>query len=122
MFPYLITILTGILVPNVAHASDGYHLTNSGWNCQGFLYCTGGIPANVVVVITLKIVLGVSAFIAALAIIVFFYGAIRMVISQGQEGKEAGKKALIWASVGLAASLLVGAIVDYITDYIYLIP
>lgn len=120
MFPHLIAILTGVLQPAVAHAQ--YRLTDSGWNCQGFLYCSGGIPANVVVVITLKIIFGVSAFIAALAIIVFFYGAIRMVISQGQEGKEAGKKALIWASFGLAASILVGSVISYITDYIYLIP
>ncbi|MBP7113864.1 MAG: hypothetical protein KBA40_00245 [Candidatus Peribacteraceae bacterium] len=116
-------VLAGILLPMVAHAQ--YHLSQSGWDCSGFLYCTGPgsiPPADVVVLITLKIVLGVSAFIAAIAIIAFFYGAIRMVISQGQEGKEAGKKALIWASFGLAASLLVGAVIQYITDYIYLIP
>ncbi len=120
MLHRLVATLIGILIPTAAHAQ--YHITNTGWNCQGFLYCNGGAPpTNIVVIITMNIISGVSAFIGALAVVIFFYGAIRMAVSQGQEGKEAGKKALIWASFGLTAALLTGAIIAYVNDYIYAI-
>ncbi len=122
MLHRLVATIIGILIPTAAHAQ--YHITNTGWNCQGFLYCPPGggpPPANIVVIISMNIISGVSAFIGALAVVVFFYGAIRMAVSQGQEGKEAGKKALIWASFGLAAALLTGAIISYVNDYIYAI-
>ncbi len=118
MLPLILAVI-GMIVPRVAYAAP-YHLSQSGWNCQGFLYCTpfAAPPADVVVVITSTIVAGVAAFIGALAIVVFFYGAIRMIVSQGQEGKEAGKKALIWASFGLAAALLTGVIIAFIRAFI----
>ncbi len=112
----LLSLVIGMVLPSVAYA-QGYRITSTGWSCIGFLYC--GSADNAVTVITGTIVNGVSAFIVALAIVVFFYGAIRMIISQGQEGKEAGKKALIWASVGLAAALLTSAILEFVTGYIY---
>ncbi len=105
-------------MPSVAHAA-GYRIVSTGWSCVGFLYC--GSSDNAVTLLTGTIVNGVAAFIVALAIIVFFYGAIRMVVSQGQEGKEAGKKALIWASLGLVAALLTTAIIEFVTGYIYII-
>lgn len=121
MFYRLSAIIAGIVAPTAAYAQ--YHLTYSGWSCQGFLYCPpgGGAPVNIVVIITLNIIAAVSTFIGALAIVVFLYGALRMVISQGQEGKEAGKKALIWATLGLSAALLTRLIIDYVNDYIYFI-
>jgi hypothetical protein len=119
MFSQLIAVITGLVLPTVALAAP-YHLTDSGWNCQGFLYCGSG--TNFVAIITVRIVQGVTAFIGALAVVVFVYGALRMVTSQGQEGKDAGKKALIWASVGLFAAVITGFIIQYVRDYIYLIP
>ncbi len=116
MFYRLIAAVIGFLLPSATYAAEGYRITNI-WNCHGFLFC--GSPDNAVAVITGTIVSGVTAFISALAIVVFFYGAIRMVVSQGQEGKEAGKKALIWASFGLAAALLTGAVVEFVSGYIY---
>lgn len=116
----LAILIIGFLAPIAAHAQ--YHLVDSGWNCQGFLYCNGGAPpANIVVVITMNIITGVSTFIGALAIVVFLYGAIRMVTSQGQEGKEAGKKALVWASFGLTAAILTGGIMAYIRSAVFAI-
>ena len=115
MYPQLIATIFGVSFPLLAYA-DGYHIISTGWSCTGFLYC--GTSGNIVTVITTTIVNGVVAFIGSLAIVVFFYGAIRMVISQGQEGKEAGKKALIWASLGLVAALLAGAIIQFVTGYI----
>lgn len=119
MFSQLIAVITGLVLPTVALAAP-YHLTDSGWNCQGFLYCGSG--TNFVALITVRIVQGVTAFIGTLAIIVFFYGALKMVTSQGQEGKDAGKKALIWAAVGLFAAVITSFVIDYVHDYIYLIP
>ena len=120
---YRLTVAVISWIAPVAHA-EPYHLGNSGWNCQGFLYCPpggGAPPTNVVFIITTTIIAGVAAFIGSLAIVVFFYGAIRMVISQGQEGKEAGKKALIWASLGLAAALLTEAVIQFVRGYIYFV-
>jgi hypothetical protein len=115
---HFLIALSGLLLPSAVHA---FSLSNTGWDCTGFLYCNPGAPppADVVTIMTVTIVNGVAAFIGALAVVVFLYGAIRMVTSQGQEGKEAGKKALIYASLGLAAALLVSAIVAFVRDYIY---
>lgn len=110
--------LLGVLLPTTAFA---YTLSETGWDCTGFLYCNPGgpPPSDVVTIMTTTIVNGVAAFIGALAVVVFFYGAILMVTSQGQEGKEAGKKALIYASLGLAGALLVSAVMAFVRDYIY---
>lgn len=119
MFYRVVSVFIGMVVPNIAFGQ--YHITNTGWDCRGFLYCPpgGGAPPNIVVILAANIISGVSAFIGALAVVVFLYGALRMVISQGQEGKEAGKKALIWASLGLSAALLTRLIIDYVIDYVY---
>jgi len=112
---FLLT-LAGILVPGAAHA---YRLTDSGFDCTGFLYC--GSSTDAVTQLTMNITTGVGMFIAALAVVVWFYGAIRMVTSRGQEGKEAGKKALIYASLGLVLAMLTTAVMQFIWDYVYLV-
>lgn len=112
----ILPVIVGILVPIQAFA---YRITDSGWDCRGFLKC--GSSTDAVTQITLTIVTGVTAFIGALAVVVFMYGAVRMVTSQGDEGKEAGKKALIWASLGLVAAILTGAVIRFVTDYLYLL-
>ena len=106
--------LIGILLPTVVHA---YSITQTGWNCQGFLYCgTGG---DLVTLLATSIVNNVWKFIGAVAVVAFFYGAIMMITSQGQEGQEAGKKALIYASLGLVCALLVRATIQFVCGYIY---
>lgn len=101
------------LIPTV-HA---YRITDSGWDCTGFLKC--GSSTDAVMQITATIVTGVGRFIIALAVVVFIYGALRMITSRGEEGKEAGKKAMIWAALGLMAALLTGAVVEFVRDYLY---
>ena len=114
---FLLAILG--LVTAIPVSAQGYHLTDSGWSCAGFLLC--GTGQNLITYLTGNIIGGVSMFIIPLAVVVFFYGAIRMVTSQGQEGKEAGKKALIYAALGLVAALLTGAIIQFVYDYIYFV-
>lgn len=108
-------ILIGFLLPGAARAVS---ITNYSWQCRGFLYCESS-GKDAVAIIATRLVTIVSAFIGALAVVVFIYGAIRMVTSQGDEGKEAGKKALIWASIGLVAAILTGGIVAFINGYLY---
>ena len=110
-----ILILLGLLLPGSVRAVS---ITDYSWRCKGFLYCESP-GRDAVAILTTRLVTIVSAFIGALAVVVFLYGAIRMVTSQGDEGKEAGKKALIWASVGLAAALLTGGILAFINGYLY---
>jgi hypothetical protein len=113
----LIILLIGMF-PSVASA-QGYRLTNSGWNCTGFLYCGSG--TNIVFLLSQHIIVTVSAFIVTLTILVIAYGALRLATSQGQEGKEAGKKAIMWASLGLVAAMLTGAIIQFVTGYLYML-
>lgn len=113
MIRVLLTFV-GFVLPRTVRA---YSITDTGWDCTGFLEC--GSSGDVVKAITTNIITGVVAFIGAFAVVAFFYGAIRMIVSQGQEGKEAGKKALIYASLGMAAALLTEGIILYVRDYIY---
>jgi hypothetical protein len=110
-------ILLGIIVPLPAFA--GVSITSYGWSCQGFLKC--GSSTDAVTDLTMNIINGVTSSLAAVAVVAIFYGALRMVTSRGEEGKEAGKKALIYALLGLAAAMLTGAILSYVSDYIYAI-
>ncbi len=105
-------LLTGILLPGSAVAAN---LATYGYNCTGFLYCNG---TNVVAAMTNNLIGGVGAIILPIATVAFLYGAIRMITSRGDEGKEAGKKALIYASLGLAAALLTEAIIAFVTGLI----
>lgn len=110
------TLLVGLLLPLRVHA---VRLTDFGWSCEGFLHCGSGTDA--VTGLSGTMVAVVATFIIPLAVVIFIYGALRMVISRGEEGKEAGKKALIWASVGLVFALLTAAIITFVTDYLYLL-
>lgn len=105
----------GLLFPFPAHAIR----ITAYWNCAGFWKC--GQSQNAVADLTLNLINGVGNFIIALAIVACFYGAIRMIVSQGQEGKEAGKKAVMWALLGLVAALLTSAIISFIWDYLYVL-
>ncbi|MFA5799874.1 MAG: pilin [Candidatus Peribacteraceae bacterium] len=106
--------LLGLLLPVTALAVQ---ITDYDWQCTGFLRCGSSLTA--VGFITENIATGVSAFIAALAVVAFFYGAILMIISQGEERKEAGKKAMIYASIGLAFAMLTVAVIEFVTSLLY---
>lgn len=103
----------------IPHLASAYRLTDSGWDCTGFLKCGSG--TDVVTDMIGNIIGVVSLFIGALAVVMFIYGALRLAASRGEEGKEAGKKAMMYAAMGLAFALLTGGILAYITDYIYLL-
>ena len=108
----LAAILAGILSPTTAFAVQ----ITQYWNCTGHLKC--GSSLNAVTDLATRIVFAVSAFITSLAVCAFLYGAIMMIISQGDEKKEAGKKAMIWAAVGLALGLMVALIRTFIEWFI----
>ncbi|MEQ1849826.1 MAG: pilin [Candidatus Peribacteraceae bacterium] len=110
----ILTLIVGLLAPLSVHA---VRLTEYGFDCTGFLHCGTGMDA--VFGLSLSMIDIVATFIVALAVIVFMYGGLRMATSRGEEGKEAGKKALIYASLGLVFALLTAAIIDFISDYLY---
>ncbi len=107
-------ILLGLFAPSSAAAIS---INGYGWSCAGFLHCGSGTDA--VQTIATNITVGVTSTITALAVISFLYGAIRMASSQGGEGKEAGKKAMIWAATGLVAAVLTGGIILYVQSLIF---
>lgn len=108
-------VLIGTFTPISAHAVP-VRLTDY-WSCTGFLRC--GSAVGVVDFLINSLIDGVQYFIAPLATVVFFYGALRMIFSRGEEGKEVGKKALIYASIGLATSILVAGVIQYVCVYLY---
>ncbi|HRH92973.1 MAG TPA: hypothetical protein PKV72_00400 [Candidatus Peribacteria bacterium] len=112
----LLTLLGLLAVPSTALAVS---INDYGWNCAGFLHCGDGSDA--VQTITTNITIGIVSTISALAVIAVLYGAIRMATSQGGEGKEAGKKAIIWASTGMVLAILTGGIILYVTQLIFAI-
>lgn len=61
----------------------------------------------------------VSTFLFALTVLVFFYGAIRMAVSQGEEGKDTGKKAMIYAALGFVCALLLSGMFRFVCDTLY---
>lgn len=107
-------LLVGLLLPAKAFAVS---ITQYGWSCTGFLHC--GSSADAVQIIATNITVGVTATITSLAVIVFLYGAIRMTTSQGGEGKDAGRKAMVWSAVGLIAAILAGGIILYVQQLLY---
>ncbi len=108
-----LSIFIGWCLPATALAVS---ITDYGWSCNGFLYCGQGRDA--VQIVTSNITIGVVSTISALAVIVILYGAIRMAASQGGEGKDAGKKAILWALAGLAIAILTGGIILFVQEFI----
>ena len=104
---------TILFIPIATHAVG---LSDYGFDCSKFLFCNN---ANPISTFSLKIVSAIAAFILPLAILIFLYGAILMITSQGEEGKETGKKAMIYASLGLVAALLAESIVQFIQTVLY---
>ncbi|OGJ61102.1 hypothetical protein A3J34_03130 [Candidatus Peribacteria bacterium RIFCSPLOWO2_02_FULL_51_10] len=105
--------LAGFLAPIPAYAVS---ITAYGWRCTGFLYCNQETSA--VAVLSQRIILVVNAIIFPLATMVFFYGAILMIVSTGEERKEAGKKAVIYAVLGIVLGILIEVIINNIFSYI----
>lgn len=112
-------ICLGCIVPLTAFAGLDISSPIYGFDCTGFVYCNSA--SNVVTGISFKLIGWIQAFIVALAVVAFFYGALRMAVSRGDEGKETGKKALMYASIGLVAAILTSEIINFIRYYIYLI-
>ncbi len=110
-----ILIAIGLLAPVSAYAVS---ITGYGWTCNGFLGCGG---TNVVTGLSANLILAVNIIIIPLAIVVFLYGAILMIVSAGEERKEAGKKAMLYAALGLVFGMLTKLIIGNISAYIWLL-
>ena len=114
MKKYFVAII-GFITPGIAHA---YRLTDSGWSCSGYVGC--GVPDAVAYVMS-RLILIIGTFMFTLTVVVFLYGALRLTISRGEEGKEAGKKAMMYAAFGFAAALLTSGIFAFICGYLYML-
>ena len=116
------SIILGVFLPLIASA-QGFHLTDTGWSCTGFVGC--GYSGNAVTFLTAKVIAlvfpssGGPGFLFWLVIVVFLYGALRMTLSRGEEGKETGKKAMMYAVAGFVLAIMVGMIMRFFCDYMY---
>ena len=113
----------GFFIPTIAYAQK--HLTDYGFDCKGVgMDLPGcGSAIDLTTAASQKIFNFGYAIAGPLASIIFLYGALRMVISRGDEGKEAGKKAMIYGALGLVFVLLSWSIVKLVETYIWkLIP
>lgn len=108
----------GSLLVTRAHAA-GVRLTDFGWDCTGFIKC--GTSQDAITDISLRVITGVRNLIIALAILIFLYGALLMIISRGEEQKEAGKKAILYACFGVVLAILAHVIGLFVCGYVYLL-
>jgi ABC-type uncharacterized transport system permease subunit len=97
----LLSVIAGLLFPIKALAVS---ITEYGWDCTGFLYC--GSRQDAVTTITTRVIGSIYNTIAVFAVITFMYGGIKMIVSRGEDGKEAGKKAIMYAAIGLAFAIV----------------
>jgi len=114
MIRFLLILLGSLMVVPVYAVS---RLQDFGVDCPPFMECSDGV--SVVIYLSGRLVMIANQFLRWLAIVGFLYGALRLIVSRGEEGKEAGKKAMIYASIGFALALLAGAIIDFVCDYLY---
>ena len=119
-------ILLAFLLSPLSAIAAGFHLTDSGWNCRGFIGCNGTTPPpNIASYLTAKVIAlvfptgGGLGFLFYLTVLVFMYGGFQMVYSRGEEGKETGKKAMQYGATGFVLALLVAGIMRFFCDYIY---
>jgi hypothetical protein len=117
-----LNILIGIFTPAAVYAQ--VHLTDYGFDCSQINApipgCGSGIDLTLAAAAKVS---GTLLYIATpLATVILLYGAVRMIVSRGDEGKEAGKKAMIYGAMGLAFVTLSGAIVGLVNVYIYRLP
>ena len=107
--------LASFLLPWTVYAYD--LAADTGWNCAGFVGCGSG--GNIFTYLMQRLTLIVSTFLFTLTVLVFLYGAIRMAISQGEDGKETGRKAMMYAAFGFLCTLLLSGVFRFICDYLY---
>jgi hypothetical protein len=117
-------LLIGMFSPGIAYAQK--HLSDYGFDCTkieqyGLTIPGCDSPIDLTVAATAKVAGTGLAIAAPLATVVFLYGAIRMVISRGDEGKEVGKKAMIYGALGLIFVTLAFGIVTMVKAYLYLL-
>ena len=78
-----------------------------------------GTDANSIRVVIIKVLIAVLNFLALVAVIVVVIAGIRLIISQGEdEAKDAAKKTIIYALVGLVIVLFARVIVSLVTGYL----
>lgn len=111
----IIFTLIGICTPAMAEAIS----IRNYFPCDPTIFFCGS--QNPVVELTANITAFVLSSVTAVAIVGFAYGGARMIFSMGGEGKEAGKKAMKYAAMGLVLAYLSGAILKYIVQLIYAI-
>jgi hypothetical protein len=118
--------LFGTLLPFTAFAAvaGGFDIRRTGFDCSEFIGC--GIDDDFVsyfVARVLSLLLPLpgygSGFIFYVALAVFLWGALQMVLSRGEEMKDSGKNAMIYALLGITLALLASGILSYICGYIY---
>ncbi|MBP9774151.1 MAG: hypothetical protein KBD00_06045 [Candidatus Peribacteraceae bacterium] len=107
---FLAGLLAAIPLPAAAISIREY------WACNPeIFYCNSG---NIPAIIVSNIVIFVSNTIVAVGTLAFVYGGVRMLVSQGGEGKEAGKKSMQFAVMGIIFAFLAQRIVQFVLDII----
>ncbi len=118
-------LLLGTLLPVTAFAgvAGGFDIRQTGFDCSGFIGCSGGDFVSYFVARVFSLLLPLPGygfgFIFYTALAVFLWGALQMVLSRGEEMKESGKNAMLYALLGVVLALLASGILSYICGYIY---
>jgi hypothetical protein len=112
--------LLGILLPGTASAEgladigNGYAASTWAQACTILPYC--GMGANGIVIITGIVINTILWLVGSAAVIVILYAAIRMITSAGNDEtvRKAWKETILYAALGLIATVLADAIINYV--------
>ncbi len=107
----ILAIIIGTLLPSTVFA---FSLT-SAFDCTGFLYCGQN---DIVSILNATFIQNLARNTLDVASIAFLYGGLRMAMSQGEEGKEEGKKALIYGALGYMLATLSYAVVKSVEAFV----
>jgi hypothetical protein len=116
--------LFGTLTPLLAFAQNGFRISNNGpssFDCRGFVGCgeDGLVSFFVKRVLSLVLPINGVGFIFYVAVAVFLWGTLQMVLSRGEEMKESGKNAILYACLGLSLALVTSGVLSFICGYLF---
>lgn len=92
-------------------------------NPDAFVGCNWvGAGAGAAAALMNSLNLRIAGLIWGIGVLVIFYGAIRIITSRGNsEALEQGKKAVLWAVIGIILMTLALPVINFIWDFFYLI-
>ncbi len=109
----ILLLCIGLFLPTTTYAFN----LDDHFSCAGFLFCGGS--SDIVAFLSSRTTYIVSDIIYWACVFAFLYGGLRMTMSQGEEGKDEGKKAMTYGLVGYVLAVLTISVINTVYYFIY---